>query len=113
MTESKYEWHKIASEPGSIHFNKDQVACFEIAERKICIGKYHDQYFAFSSKCPHAGGNMSEGYIDVLGNAVCPVHRYKFNLRNGRDTMGEGYRLKTYPLELRDDGVFVGIEVLF
>jgi nitrite reductase/ring-hydroxylating ferredoxin subunit len=110
MTEDTYEWHKVAADLREINFNNDNVACFEVALKKICIARYRDQYFAFSSKCPHAGGNLSEGYVDALGNIVCPVHRYKFSLKNGRDTMGEGYRMKTYPVELRENGVFVGFE---
>ena len=34
----------------------------------------------------------------------------KFNLKNGRDANGEGYSLKTYPVERRSDGIFVGLE---
>jgi nitrite reductase/ring-hydroxylating ferredoxin subunit len=40
----------------------------------------------------------------------CPIHGLRFNLRNGRDTNGEGYTLKIYPIELRGDGLYIGIE---
>jgi nitrite reductase/ring-hydroxylating ferredoxin subunit len=40
----------------------------------------------------------------------CPVHGLRFNLRNGRDTNGEGYSLRIYPVELREDGLYIGIE---
>ena len=60
--------------------------------------------------CPHAGGILSEGYIDALGNVVCPIHRYKFSLQNGRNVSGEGYYLTTLPVEVREDGIFAGIE---
>jgi 3-phenylpropionate/trans-cinnamate dioxygenase ferredoxin subunit len=55
-------------------------------------------------------GNAREGYIDALGNVVCPLHRYKFDLKNGRNISGEGYYLKNWPVEIREDGVYVGIE---
>jgi 3-phenylpropionate/trans-cinnamate dioxygenase ferredoxin subunit len=42
---------------------------------------------------------------------VCPLHRYRFSLANGRNTSGEGYFLKTYPVKEDDDGVWVGLEV--
>jgi 3-phenylpropionate/trans-cinnamate dioxygenase ferredoxin subunit len=38
------------------------------------------------------------------------VHGLKFNLKNGRDMNGEGYTLKTYPVEVRADGVYLGVE---
>ena len=60
--------------------------------------------------CPHAGAPMTDGYIDGACNVVCPVHQLKFNLRNGRDSNGEGYRLKTYPVEIRPDGIYIGLD---
>ena len=47
--------------------------------------------------------------MDALGNIVCPLHRYKFSIKNGRNTSGEGYFLKTFAIEVREDGIFVGI----
>jgi len=68
------------------------------------------QYFGFAHTCPHAGAPMTDGYIDGACNVVCPVHQLKFNLRNGRDSNGEGYRLKTYPVEIRPDGIYIGLD---
>ena len=53
---------------------------------------------------------MAMGYIDAIGNVVCPLHRYKYDLKNGRNISGEGYYLKNWPVELRENGVFVGLE---
>jgi len=50
---------------------------------------------------------MADGFIDATGQVVCPLHRYRFNIKNGRNTSGEGYYLKTYPLERREDGLYV------
>ena len=63
-----------------------------------------------SRGCPHAGGLMDKGYVDAAGNVVCPLHQYKFSLKNGLDTSGDGYRLKTYPVEMRDGKLFIGME---
>ncbi len=52
---------------------------------------------------------MADGYIDAVGNIVCPLHHYKYNLQNGRNVSGEGYYLKTFPVEVREDGVFIKI----
>ena len=53
---------------------------------------------------------MAEGYIDALGNVVCPLHRYKYDMKNGRNVSGEGYFLAHWPVELREEGVFVAME---
>ena len=72
--------------------------------------KNKDILSACASQCPHAGGQMADGHIDALGNIVCPLHRYKFSLQNGGNVTGEGYFLKTYPVEIREEGIFIGIE---
>ena len=76
----------------------------------MCISKFRDNVFAFTYKCPHAGGILADGYIDAVGNVVCSQHRYKYNLENGRNVSSEGYYLKHWPVELREDGVYVGME---
>jgi nitrite reductase/ring-hydroxylating ferredoxin subunit len=89
--------------------NENCLAEVTVGEKAICIGKYRDQLFAFAARCPHAGGKMCGGYIDVLGNVVCPVHRYKFSMRSGRNTSGEEFYLKTFPVEIHDEEVYVRI----
>lgn len=109
MTEKKYTYHQIADHPSTLSFNQQGIAVVELKGKKICITRYKEEWFAFGYKCPHASGIMADGHIDAVGNVVCPVHRYKFSLKNGRNTSGEGYYLKTYPVEVREEAVFVGI----
>jgi 3-phenylpropionate/trans-cinnamate dioxygenase ferredoxin subunit len=109
MTEKKYQFHKIADDPATLSFNHNHIAVVDVKGKKICIARFNNQWFAFAYKCPHASGIMSEGYIDAAGNVVCPVHRYKFSLQNGRNTSGEGYYLKTYPVEIRAEALYVGL----
>jgi nitrite reductase/ring-hydroxylating ferredoxin subunit len=103
-------WHKIADHVNEIDFSQNNIAVAEVRGKKICIARYNDQIFAIAFKCPHAGGYLADGYLDALGNIVCPVHRYKYNLENGRNVSGEGYYLNHWPVELREDGVYIGME---
>jgi 3-phenylpropionate/trans-cinnamate dioxygenase ferredoxin subunit len=52
---------------------------------------------------------MANGTVDALGNIVCPLHRYKFSMVNGRNVSGEGYHLKTWKVEWREDGVWIDL----
>lgn len=110
MEEKKYNWHKIADHINELDFAANNLAVTEVKGKKICIAKWQDQVFAFAFKCPHAGGMMSNGFIDALGNIVCPLHRYRYNMSNGRNTSGEGYHLRTWPVEIREEAVWVGME---
>lgn len=98
---------KIASHQQELNFATNQIAVVELKGKKICIGKYKDELFGFPYKCPHAGGIMADGYIDALGNIVCPLHRYKFSMATGRNTSGEGYYLKHWKVERREDGIYL------
>lgn len=106
----KYKWHFIAYAENDLQFQKNNLLQVEVAGKKICIAKTDNGLFGCASKCPHAGGIIADGFIDHLSNIVCPLHRYKFNLQNGRNVSGEGYYLLTYPVRKTDEGIFVGIK---
>mgnify|MGYP003344871481 CR=1 FL=1 len=103
-------WHKIAESKEELFSSGKNLVEIEIAGKAVCVATHQENIKACAAKCPHAGGKMSEGYVDALGNIVCPLHRYKFSLENGRNVTGEGYFLKIYAIEERTDGIFIGIE---
>lgn len=102
-----HNWHLISNEPAQLPFNEKGIALVELQERKICITKYRENYVAFSASCPHASGRLDLGFIDALGNIVCPVHHYRYNILTGRDPQGEGNFLRTYPVELRSGALWI------
>jgi 3-phenylpropionate/trans-cinnamate dioxygenase ferredoxin subunit len=104
---SSHSWQKIAESEQELQFNNCDIAEADANGKLICIGRFNGKLFAFAHKCPHAGALMSEGYVDAVGNVVCPSHRYKFNMQNGRNVSGEGYYLKHWEVEVREDGVYV------
>ncbi len=106
---SLLNWYKIAASPAELFTAGETKKEVAIETRRICIIKFNDKLFAVSALCPHAGGALCDGYTDMLGNIVCPVHHYRFQLATGRNTSGEGYHLKTYQVEEREDGIYVGI----
>lgn len=103
-------WHKIADHINELNFADNNIAIAEMSGKKICIAMFNEKVFAFAYSCPHAGGLLADGYIDALGNIVCPVHRYKYDMKNGRNVSGEGYYLKHWPVEIKEDGIYVGME---
>ncbi|MVT06995.1 Rieske (2Fe-2S) protein [Chitinophaga tropicalis] len=102
----QYNWHRLSD----LYVIDGEITVIEVSGKKICMTRYNGQLYAFAYKCPHAGGIMADGYIDDSGNVVCPLHRYRFNVKNGYNSSGEGFYLKTYPLEDREDGIYLGLE---
>jgi 3-phenylpropionate/trans-cinnamate dioxygenase ferredoxin subunit len=110
MSATEMHWVLITDAPASLDWPDNQLLDLEVDGKKITLAKFKDNYFAFAQKCPHASGRMAQGYINPLGQVVCPLHRYAFDMKNGRNTTGEGYFLKTYPVELRPEGLFIGFK---
>jgi 3-phenylpropionate/trans-cinnamate dioxygenase ferredoxin subunit len=110
MSATEMHWVLVTDAPASLDWPNNQLLDLEVDGKKITLAKFKEYYFAFAQKCPHASGRMAQGYINPLGQVVCPLHRYAFDMKNGRNTTGEGYFLKTYPVELRPNGLFIGFK---
>jgi nitrite reductase/ring-hydroxylating ferredoxin subunit len=106
----KYKWYRIAGGIADLQWSRGNVAEVQVNGKAVCIGRFQDEWYGFANLCPHAGAPLADGYIDGACRVVCPVHSLKFNLKDGRDANGEGYKLKTYPVEVRADGIYVGFE---
>lgn len=100
----------MADSPGDLQFPANNIIEIEVAGRAFCIIRKGNVLLCCPAKCPHAGGLFADGHLDGAGNIVCPAHGYKFDMANGRNISGEGYHLKTYPVEIREDGIYIGIE---
>lgn len=107
MNQSQNNWVKIAEHINELSFAANDIAVAVIDGRKICIAKKGDELFAFAYTCPHAGGLLAHGFIDTNGHLVCPLHRYRFDMCNGRNVSGEGYYLRHWKVEVREEGVFL------
>ena len=107
MFEKVKEWHKIGDSEAVFQWQQNQMCVIEVNGRKITLARHQEALYAFAYKCPHASGIMADGFVDALGQVVCPLHRYRFSIKNGRNTSGEGYYLKTYQLEQRTDGIYI------
>ncbi len=54
----------------------------EIGGREILLAKAGDRYYAADNRCPHMGGDLSQGTLE--GTVVtCPRHHSQFDLNDG------------------------------
>jgi nitrite reductase/ring-hydroxylating ferredoxin subunit len=77
---------------------------------KICLAHSKDGVFAVADKCPHNGASLSQGHCTEDNLIVCPLHRYPFDLKTGKATAGMAISVKTYPIRIENDGVYLGIK---
>ena len=63
---------------------------------------------AVANECPHKGGPLADGML--AGNTiVCPLHGFRFDPRDGTCDQPETCPLATYPVEVIDGFVRVGV----
>ncbi len=83
---------------------------FALETQGIRIGlfKSNGRIFALSGRCPHAAGPLDRGWVED-GEAVCPLHRWRFRLESGRCSNVGGEWVRTFRVDIRQDVVFVEI----
>ena len=63
-------------------------------------------YFAVENRCPHAGARLDDGR--VKGNVItCNWHGWRFNLETGRCFTVPGVRLRTFPVLIDQDKIYI------
>jgi len=103
-----YTWHLIEGISATA-FEENKMQEFSIAEKRIGLLKKGETIYAFSATCPHTSAPLCEGWLDARGNIVCPLHKYRFDPANGRNVSGEGYKLRTYPVEIKEGLIYIGL----
>lgn len=106
------EWYRIADldelPPGRV---KTAVA----GTVSVALTNIEGQYTAMDNRCPHQGGPLGEGSIEMDKDKQCmlrcPWHGWDFDPKTGLPPGGhEDSGQKLYPLEVREDGIYLGLE---
>ena len=90
---------------------------------EILLARVSDKYYAADNRCPHLGGNLSQGKLE--GTIVtCPRHSSQFDLRDGHvvrwlkgsglvSIIGKALKsprpLVTYNVRLKEDKILMEI----
>ena len=84
----------------------DNVTQVIIAGTAIALARTSDGFFAIENNCPHAGGPMSEGWLE--GSQIsCPYHGWAFDLRDGKCATNPESCIQTYEVQVLEDAVCV------
>jgi len=100
------KWYKV---PDVENSDKTFIKKVKGGGKNICLIGYEGELFALSAKCPHAGGDLSAGWCKDK-KLVCPVHRFSYNLNTGKGSEGQNDYVDVFPVEVKKDGVYIGIE---
>lgn len=107
-----YHWLRIFENEDEFrnYIQPNTFVIFQFKGEKICVTRTEKGFFAVQDKCPHNGASLSKGFCTQKNEIVCPLHRYSFDLSTGKATSGGAYALKTFPIEIKKDGVYLGVK---
>ncbi len=103
---AKLVWYK-AAEPEELE--EGRVKSVTAGHRGVCLTRHEGCYSALTNACPHQGGPLGEGSIEK-GWLRCPWHGWDFDPHTGQSPGALEDGLETFAVEVRDDGVYVGVE---
>lgn len=86
-----------------------RVKTVTAGHQTIALTHFEGKLNALDNRCPHQGGPLGEGQIEK-GWLRCPWHGYDYHPCSGKPPEGFDDAVQTYPVEVRDDGIYVGIE---
>lgn len=85
-----------------------QAHGFEVAGNRLAVCRQGELVFAVDARCPHNGGPLDMGRVEE-GELICPWHRWRFRLKDGRCTTVRGNTLRTFSCHVRDGRVLVEV----
>ena len=87
----------------------------DVRGRQIAVFNIKGEFFALANRCPHQGGDLSQGRLTCLVEASepgeyrysrkgeiirCPWHGWEFDIRTGKSYCSpEKIRARAYPVE--------------
>ena len=105
MSDDSITWYKVLELDELPEGRVKPVTC---AHKTLCMTHFKGQYGALDNRCPHQGGPLGEGSIEN-GLLRCPWHGWDYDPLDGK-APGFDDGAETFDVELREDGVYVGLE---
>jgi pyruvate oxidase len=105
-------WYKVAELD---ELPEGRVKTVTASVHSMALTHIDGAYYAMENRCPHQGGPLGEGSIEVGKDGSCmlrcPWHGWDFDPKTGLPPGGhENTGQQMFPVETRDDGIYVAIE---
>src|SRR4051812_3323086 len=98
-------WHRVLA---ADELAEGRVTTVTAGHKSVALVHFDGQFAALDNRCPHQGGPLGEGSIEN-GLLRCPWHGFDYCPLDG-SSPGFEDTATTFPLEIREGDVFVGVE---
>jgi thiamine pyrophosphate-dependent acetolactate synthase large subunit-like protein/nitrite reductase/ring-hydroxylating ferredoxin subunit len=103
MNETDRVWQRVLALD---ELEEGRVKPVHCEHTTVCMTRFEGRYGALDNRCPHQGGPLGEGSIEN-GLLRCPWHGWDYHPLTGK-APGFDDGVESFPVEVRDDGVYVG-----
>ncbi|GAS86876.1 thiamine pyrophosphate-dependent enzyme [Mycolicibacterium brisbanense] len=104
MTEQDLAWHKAVD---ADDLDEGEVTMCPVGLKTVALTRLDGRYGAIDNRCPHQGGPLGQGTLEN-DKIRCPWHGFDFDPFTGEAAGGPDFNVRTYPVEVREDGIYVG-----
>ena len=106
------EWYRVAAVD---ELPVGRVKTVTAGTHSLALTNIDGDFTAMDNRCPHQGGPLGEGSIEAGSDGQCwlrcPWHGWDFDPKTGRSPGGhEDSGQPLYPIDVREDGIYVGLE---
>lgn len=102
MSETK-DWHSVCPLAETVDGDKIAKQC---RGHSLLLIRMGSDIFCYEDRCPHAGAPLIDGKISP-GRLTCRHHQWQFDLRTGKSLRPVGHQMKSYPVKIENEHVFV------
>jgi len=86
-----------------------EAATFDAGDAAVLLVHLEDDsYRAYDGRCPHQQVSLADAALTGY-ELTCSAHCWRFDVRDGSSINPRGKCLTRYPVECRDDGIYVDI----
>ncbi len=104
-------WVKIFKDEGEAksRLEEGRPQLLVVDGKRICLLLYKDKFYATQDACTHNGESLSKGHVNFMGEIICPLHHYQFDIRTGRECSSRSKDLQTFDIKADASGFFIGM----
>lgn len=95
LSDSPAEWIEACS---AAELPSGERKLIKLNNIEIALFNLNGTVYAIKNRCPHRSGPLIRGFLDDTGGIKCPMHGWRFDLRDGsspRPAQATVYQVKT------------------
>jgi nitrite reductase (NADH) small subunit len=110
------EWFPVCNVADVADVAENGGVCVKYKEEQIALFYFtgRNEWYATQNECPHkrqmALSRGMTGSQEGEPKIACPFHKKTFSLITGNCLNGDECAIRTYPVKIQQDTVFIGIQ---